>query len=940
MTRKFSTGRQNDVALNPELYNLLMALRYINNGATKPTQDKQSPIPTGAIWNDSSKGQNILKVNKGNGQFHPFFEGYYHPASLKEKPLFPVDGQCWVDPNEDNTLKMYDQNTGTWIAVKSVQTTASNVLVDTHNNFINMTQIKDMDALEGQKTFLVPYDGYGKLFDSGVFIHPSDSKYETLSDVSVKYTTDSLDETQSWIHVNANKLFSIEKRLMKVNKTDSEPYRIYGVFDNNTEFYMLDSSGLGTAMIPYKAGVTGHDYIAFDKGIEIVSEKAKAVDYIYSISYVFYDTPRPGKLIKKDFTLGNQSEVYVGQLTKRPMIFLDGLYLEQSKYNYESSTGRVKINDTVINPMDMMALVFQDMEATGEKEINNITGPENDTLVGTFTNAVNFRKPMAFVSGVMGTNIFSPEEISFQDTSLLIKNFGPDVSTPCKVMVVEADNMYLTHGLLNKEATISHEGITNNENDEYMMFVDGVLISSRDLDVSLGEIRIANGIEGQQYVLLKIQDDETTALSFDNKIMNFTVPITNEDGSLYNECNNAIIFADGKLIATEDSVYKDTLPLRGATGQIVRVKSKEGSNVYSYYIWNNSTARWDIISETSMINSIDSFLKATYSNGSIMLDSTGMENKLGSYYAYTFANGIEEPLLKGTRKLVKGKTEYTVNVEHNYNSNEGAFSVYVDKLLSPFAYDDGTNTGKFIIPELVADEGIDPYENAEAVYYIEKAEKTETVACTRQVLTARDRNTDYVGAYNTTISLLPGVVTVYINGVRLDKKDYSVINENTLILHRQIVGNQNNYDADDSSTWNKYQVYDKNKIVEIECNREDYVMIEVRQDFNLKSQTIPVRYPGQRAFYVEDDGIPKSLILTQDLIKIYIDGIIYTGEYIINRDNGSITLLDPDLESILNVDPIAKYFELNPDEYDKYIEENGSAYIANPITNKITFEWR
>ena len=71
----------------------------------------------------------------------------------------------------------------------------------------------------------------------------------------------------------------------------------------------------------------------------------------------------------------------------------------------------IDIDDTIINSMDMMAIVFEDIESTGEKTINNVTGPNTNVQVGTFTNAVNFKKPLAFVSGVMGTNIVSPEEI-------------------------------------------------------------------------------------------------------------------------------------------------------------------------------------------------------------------------------------------------------------------------------------------------------------------------------------------------------------------------------------------------------------------------------------------------------------------------------------------------------------------------------------------------
>ena len=91
---------------------------------------------------------------------------------------------------------------------------------------------------------------------------------------------------------------------------------------------------------------------------------------------------------------------------------------------------------------------------------------------------------------------------------------------------------------------------------------------------------------------------------------------------------------------------------------------------------------------------------------------------------------------------------------------------------------------------------------------------------------------------------------------------------------------------------------------------------------------------------MEDDGLPKSLILTQDLVKIYIDGVLYQGEYYINKNNGSITLLDSNLENILNIDPIAFYFDTHPYIYDNYIKKYGKTYIAKPKTNRITFEWR
>lgn len=58
-----------------------------------------------------------------------------------------------------------------------------------HNNFMHMHPLKDMDSISepSTKSFLVPYEEYGKLTDDGLFIHPSSNEYERLSEVSVKY---------------------------------------------------------------------------------------------------------------------------------------------------------------------------------------------------------------------------------------------------------------------------------------------------------------------------------------------------------------------------------------------------------------------------------------------------------------------------------------------------------------------------------------------------------------------------------------------------------------------------------------------------------------------------------------------------------------------------------------------------------------------------------
>lgn len=931
MARKFETGRQNEIAFNKDLHKVIMSVRYINNGADEPIQDLQTPIPVGSVWNDTNRGQNILKVNTATKGWSPMFEGYYHPADLFTKPLNPVHGQLWIDGSKDNTLHFYDENTGAWIAVRAAATTSNQILVDMHNNFLHMFPLKDMNSVERSDTFLVPHEPYGKLTNDGIFIHPSSDEYTVDSDISVSFNGDS--EKLSWVHANPHKLFTMEKKLVKLNGED----KIYGLFDNNTEFFYLTDLGW-QHMMPYDPlKPANSDFKPFDKGIELISERAKLSKYIMMYAYSFYDAARPGKLIRKDFTIGSSSEINIGLSTKDPMIFLDGLYLEQSKYDYDSETGHVTIHDKIINPMDLMAVVFKNSEVT-DFAINQTLEDSTDALVGTLTK--EYTRPLVFVSGVMGAQFFNPEQVIYNrdDKTITVKNWGPhqpeDVSY---VMVVEAEDLYVAHGNFDNTKSIKHESIKGSHED-YLVYTDGVLVSSRDLDVSAGEVRINNAIEGMEYLLLRINDNSETALLFDGKVRNFTIAIKEEDGSLYNECSNACVFVDGHALMMSDTVLKPALPVKGAQGQIVKVKNtEEDDSIYTYYIYNDSLAEWNELSAED-IEEVEALIQADYSPGTIMVSSEKTNTK-GTYYAYTYANAVEEPLLVGYRTL-EDKEEYAVNVQHKFNNNTGALTVYTNKLYNHEIAEEGSNTGKFIVPHLDNVTEMFPVYDGTLMYIVERPEKNESSACIREILTAANRTTDYDNGYTTTISLMPGIVSVYLNGVRLERKNFTIIDDHTIMLHTPSVGGQRNYNPEDRSTWNKYLFHNSNGEYEITSLRDDILVIEVRQDFNVKTQSIPARYPGQRIFYLEDDGIPRSLLLSQDYIKIYIDGIIYEGEYSINRENGSITLLDSDLEAIINIDPIARYFETHPIAYDEYLEEYGKPYIANPKTNIITFEWR
>ena len=132
MSRKFNAGRQNDLLLNEKLHKLYTHLEFVSynkgevDSISMPMQTKQAAIPLGALWLQQpiySSDPDTPMVYKLRAHKNPqapniddrwpcLFEGYYHPASLKEVPKAPIHGQIFIDQN--NKLKVYNSESDTW----------------------------------------------------------------------------------------------------------------------------------------------------------------------------------------------------------------------------------------------------------------------------------------------------------------------------------------------------------------------------------------------------------------------------------------------------------------------------------------------------------------------------------------------------------------------------------------------------------------------------------------------------------------------------------------------------------------------------------------------------------------------------------------------------------------------------------------------------------
>ena len=223
--------------------------------------------------------------------------------------------------------------------------------------------------------------------------------------------------------------------------------------------------------------------------------------------------------------------------------------------------------------------------------------------------------------------------------------------------------------------------------------------------------------------------------------------------------------------------------------------------------------------------------------------------------------------------------------------------------------------------------------NNNFMYIIENVENNETVACHRQWNAPRNDNGNLPNSYTTSMRLTPGIINIYVNGVLLEKSDYAIFDNNKVMIGFDLVGGQELLPRDYGDYLHPYRVLTDEGFKFIECEGNDEVLIEVRDDLTLKKRTYTIKEISYEtySFDILDYEYPSTLSNTKDVIKIYINGVLYDGDY--TNTNGVITLLECDLEE----DPLYKHLRMHPSAMDEYEAKYGE-YIKREDT--ITFEWR
>ncbi len=668
MARKFNLGKQGEQLLNDEWHALFMSLKYLNYERYKNIEDvfqeRQTEIPSNALRFTLEEGVRKIESYQParEDKWEPLFEGFYHPANT-EKPQTTDDVvpyQLCIDPLT-GAIMYWDSANLCWaIAKADLYTGEANVF-----NGLNFQFIANLK--KAGETYPVPYVAYGKLFSEGYPVQRDD--FENVNDCALKFNKPS----PSWVHINASKLIRIDQRLIYVAAGKNTKYYGYiNISPRQTEFYSFNASTKVGRLL-----IKNVDYYEVVGGIQLKNPILHK--YIYALSYVFDETPyiNGEVLIRKD-VVTDKNQIYVGETSDRVSLFLDGLALEekdeysQDIFTYNRVDGTISFADTddadVINNMQMTNLIFPHRSDEFSIAAN---APTTDVAiykdkvsikVPSGTNINSYKNPIVFCSGLglRHTTIFGSGDIVIgKNNSIVINNFYVAPEETYKGYVADMGDSFVCQGQLIDGGIIEHKDIS--EDKLYVVFVNGILMTptNGDIMVSEGQIKITDAENSRfdvlEYLVFEIDnaDDNKIGLVFDDTISHYSIRIDDGgDKSIYDNCNTAIVYMEMPnykgILLDEKALLKPINPIEGHYKGNQVIKSMDDWGNYQYYLYDY-TEQEPVLLDEDLALEIERSVGFYANNGSIHLlgDNELFEGGELTYYAYNFANTVDEVMITG-----------------------------------------------------------------------------------------------------------------------------------------------------------------------------------------------------------------------------------------------------------------------------------------------------
>lgn len=829
---------------------------------------------------------------------------------------------------------------------------------------------------DAKSQFILPNVKYDKFFITHTLRHD----FEKVSSICLQYPTQALLNTrESAIHINYGKITGLTKRLVKVNKENPT----ITISPHNTEFYgYRNGEYLGDLLIPSDTVDEG-DYVIDNGTIILNYSAAQNYDYVLACTYQFGWIRDTGTA--KISNSKNLASGYHLQDMKVPMnVFINGLNLEDRFYSVDEGNQDVTITDENYDPEKYTI----DFLSSPGHEFGYIRDTDLQDR-GIIKLLHQVRRPLVFINGELMHPIL--DNLEYRDDRIYVP--GAKINMPWTVIdtkpadgsdglpmlagrvedsqrqiiiadaaLVNSSDLLLPKETLDKNdpshLSIETIDVTNNTSTKLgisypdtwlltdqsvVLFINGLLISSDD--VIIDRINHAVTLKNEEleltdkYVLLKDSDHYL----YD---MMKAIPALN-----VGHVDNAMIYMNGKLLSNLASIVElknpDMLDSDTLANNEIRffVPDKFDQTVGTFEIYDSYSDIWKPVTDTekqNIMTLINSYVISVSSVDFVIKYTTADEIIV---YGIKYANTINDILKIGTATLDSDSSNPNYNTKKDYYyikdpyiAGAGMLNLFVNGVKQIQGIDymeqyDG-QTVRFLNPNILKDASIR--------YIIETPEKGQDVAAT--FVTLKQDNMVAANVYEIpeeleSISFFPGRLTVYRNGIRLVKDDWTLLGNRTIMIRNTknpTVGLMSNNFPEEKMIAGK-------DIVTVKHKQPDVISVEIRQDFSRKEYTF--EYPGGE-MKLEDLNIPSNILETKDEILIYINGV-FTG--LSEKDKNSyhtdpykecLCIDDSKVLQTLNVDPLWALLQKNKAAYDAWKLFTGKSEYKKEQADKITIVWR
>lgn len=938
--RKFSIGRQSEALYNDELYKLYESVQTLLELPDERV-DGPKPLIDGGLYLDRKKNE-LKQYDAESDQWVNIFSSKFQITDrlLEDLPSDnPVKGQLWL--NQD--VLMYFTGTS-WKPVKTILEDSDMLNLAIFEDFLIMSPVNpqgdavlDEDSNPTSKVqFLTPHTGIGRFYIDRKY----SEDFTAINRVTAQYDKKIIaDRKASWVHVNSGKLTSIKKRMFIIDKHSHFIEMDYG----NTEFYGYKKNSPYGSFLMRDA-----DYIERPDGILLQESVAFEFDYILAITYKFGWVKSSGHLTKTNM---REKNVYSVQGVREGInVFIEGYNLDNTEFEYSPTGKTIEILDT-----DMK----RDLEVSVIAEVEMEYGVVRAELThgrGLIKLRKKYQNPLIFVNGEALHAGSDSNELQFTDNNdrVYIRGARKEMSY-CIMDTVDRDgnDMMVRSGQVENivDGNAAIEIPDGDYTEEFILFIDGLLVKKEDIKITEKD--------GKRYVYVTTDEERTAAGDFSDLTLGERfILLDDPNGHFQHEDNiklaikaervdESLVFVNGGLlcnetaissIENEDSAYKDAY-----NRQVLAFKT--GDNTYEYKFKSSYDEKWipcDPVDTQNIVGIVSSYQNSIRS---VILNLPVTEDDELSCYVYNFANTLEHPVVVGKIEAIR-KNELTGEVENDsldegfdefstgqnfYTKGENSLAVYVDGVRQ-YEVEEYSEGNKFKLPEKVS--GV-------VNYIIERPEDGSYKTCNREILGPENLIKGANNVYQCDISLYPGSVTVYVDGLRQPKDSYSIVDNHTIMFKEsgtRFVGSIDNWPDEDILNV-------QGKPDTIHRTVPDRILIEVRTtQFRTEENFITTEESDGYEIPLDKFFLPRSIVDCEDTILFYVDGM-FSGlrlneEYEINRDRNSIIIDDERFKSIITTDPMYKEIVLDIDKYIRWKEVTGKDEYKKKLDHLVTLEWR